>query len=159
RAIAEYEALIRVAPHHPEYTFELCELLLRRGEREQALKKLRELERRLSRDESALSQLVDFYEHIGENDAARSLLQTLAAASRRDPRHVIDLGDRYWQRGEEKRALETWARIRQIVPDRAKALFTLGEVYLEHDLVGEALSMMREAMELDPRNRSYKRAY
>ena len=159
KAIVEYEALIRVAPHHPEYTFELCELLLRRGERERALRKLRELERRLSRDEGALSQLVDFYEHIGENDAARSLLEKLAAQSRRDPRHVIDLGDRYWQRGDEKRAIETWARIRHIVPDRAKALFTLGEVYLEHDLVTEALAMMREALELEPRNRSYQRAY
>jgi len=159
RAIAEYEALTRAAPNHPEYVFELCELLLRRGERDRALKKLREIERRLAKDEDALARLVDFYEHIGEEDAARTLLQKLAASSRHDPRHLIDLGDRHWQRGDQKRALETWARIRQIVPDRAKALFTLGEVYLEHDMVAEALAMMREAMELSPRNLSYKKAY
>ena len=159
KAIAEYEALVRAAPQHPEYTFELCELLLRRGERERALRKLRELERRVLGDESALSQLVDFYEHIGESDAAQALLQKLAASSRRDPQPIIDLGDRYWQKGDEKRAIETWARIRHIVPDKAKALFTLAEVYLEHDKAQEALAMMREALELEPRNLSYKKAY
>ena len=49
-------------------------------------------------------------------------------------RHLVDLGDRYFQAGDKKKALETWARIKQVVPNRARAAptFAAEGLYLEH---------------------------
>jgi hypothetical protein len=40
------------------------------------------------------------------------VLQRLAVATGGDPTYLIDLGDRYYQAGDKKKALETWARIK-----------------------------------------------
>ncbi len=76
-----------------------------------------------------------------------------------DPRHLVELGDRYWDEGNKKKALATWKRIKVMVPDRARALDTLGEVYLEHDMSKEALEALKQAMKLAPKNVKYKKAY
>ena len=43
--------------------------------------------------------------------------------------------------------------------DRAQALLVLGEVYLNHDLVKEALETLSEAVKLDPKQWRLKKAY
>ncbi len=157
-AIKQYEALIQAAPHNPDFVFQLAEALIQRGERDQAIKQLERLEARSGRDEETLAALVDFYERVEEKDRALAVLQRLSKMGA-DPRHLVELGDRYWQDGDKKKALATWARIRTLVPDRAKADDTLGEVYLEHDMPKEALEALREAMKLAPQNQKYKKAY
>ncbi len=158
-AIKEYEALIKAAPNNPDFVFELCETLIQRGDRPKALKLLTELEQR-AKDGDILAAVADFYERVEEKDRALKVLQKLAASGGGggDPSHVIDLGDRYFQAGDKKKALETWARIKTLVPNRAKAAATLGEVYLDHDMAAEALAAMREAVQLEPANLRYKKA-
>jgi tetratricopeptide (TPR) repeat protein/HEAT repeat protein len=155
-AIKEYEGLIRAAPGNPDFVFELCETLIQRGDRPKAIKLVAELEGR-AQDPGVLAAVADFYERVEEKARALKVLQRLAASGA-DPSHVIDLGDRYYQAGDKKKALETWARIKTIVPSRAKAAVTLGEVYLDHDMPNEALAALREAVQLEPGNMRYKKA-
>lgn len=156
-AIKEYEALIRAAPGNPDFVFELCETLIQRGDRPKALKLLTELEGR-AREDDVLAAVADFYERVEEKDRAFKVLQRLAGSAGGDPSHVIDLGDRYYQAGDKKKALETWARIKAVVPNRARAAATLGEVYLDHDMAAEALAALREAVQLEPGSVRYKKA-
>jgi tetratricopeptide (TPR) repeat protein len=156
QAIKEYEGLIKAAPNNPDFVFELCETLIQRGDRPKALRLLGELEARAHEDD-VLAAVADFYERVEEKDRSLKVLQKLAASNGGDPAHVIDLGDRYYQAGDKKRALETWARIKVVVPNRAKAEATLGEVYLDHDMAVEALAALREAVQLEPSNVRYKK--
>ena len=156
-AINEYEALIRAAPNNPDFVFELCETLIQRGDRPKALRLLGELEAR-ARDDDVLSAVADFYERVEEKERALRVLTKLAQSGGSDPTHLIDLGDRYYQAGDKKRALDTWERIKTITPSRAQAAATLGEVYLDHDMAPAALAALEEAVRLEPGNVRYKKA-
>ena len=156
-AIREYEALIRAAPSNPDFVFELCDTLIQRGDRPKAMRLLGELERRAQQPD-VIAAVADFYERLEEKDRALKVLQRLAGMAGGDPSHVIDLGDRYFQAGNKKKALETWARIKTIVPSRARAAMTLGEVYLDHDMAAEALAALREATSLEPANARYRKS-
>ena len=159
QAIREYEALIRAAPHNPDFVFQLAEALIQRGDRAKALDQLKKLEARSGADEETLAALVDFYERVQEKERAVAVLQRLAQLGSQDPRHLVELGDRQWQDGDKKKALTTWQRIRTVVADKARAAHTLGEVYLEHDMPREALDAFREAMKLAPAKQNYRKAY
>ncbi len=159
KAIAEYESLIRAAPRNPEYVFRLVGALLQRGDRARALRELAELEARSGNDEDVLSALVEYYERIGEKERSVALLERVAASSTRDPQHLVELGTRYFAAGDKARARATWQRIRQVGSDRVKALLTLGEVLMEHDLVKEALEALSEATKLEPGPSRAQRAY
>ena len=157
-AIQQYEALIRAAPHNPDFVFQLAEALIQRGDRDKALAQLRKLESRSRNDEETLAALADFYERVEEKDRALDVLKRLAKMGS-DPHHLVELGNRYWDEGNKKKALATWKHIKVMVPDRARALDTLGEVYLEHDMSKQALEALEQAMKLAPKNVKYKKAY
>jgi tetratricopeptide (TPR) repeat protein len=159
QAIVEYDALIRAAPRNPDFVFQLAEALISRGDRQKALTRLAELEARSGSDEEVLAALVDFYERVDEKARALALLQRLAGSASRDPEHLVELGSRYWQEGDKKKALSTWQRIRAVVPDRARALQIVGEIYLEHDMPKDALAALSEAAKLSPKLTRYKKAY
>ncbi len=154
-AVKEYESLIRAAPGNPDFVFELCDTLIQRGDRPKALKLAAELEGR-TQDPDVLAAVADFYERVEEKDKALKVMQKLAGGA--NPQYIIDLGDRYFQAGDKKRALETWGRVKSVVPNRARAAATLGDVYLEHDMAAEALAALREAVQLEPGNVRYKKA-
>lgn len=157
-AIEEHKALVRAAPHNPDFVLQLAEAMLQQGNKQGALRELQELERRSGNDEPTLTALVDFYERMGETQHSLRLLQRLAEGGRVDPTHVVELGNRYYREGDEQKALATWRRILVLVPDRARAQHTLGEVYLEHDRAEEALAALEEAVELAPNERRYKKS-
>jgi tetratricopeptide (TPR) repeat protein/HEAT repeat protein len=159
QAIVEYESLIRAAPRNPDYVFRLAEALIQRGERKKALDQLSRLEARAAADDEVLPALVDFYERVGEKDKSFALLQRLAASNGSDPEHLVELGTRYWMSGDKKRAVQTWQRIRAVAGGRAEGLLILGEVYLEHDLLKEALEALSEATKLEPKQERFKKAY
>ncbi len=153
RAIAEYDALIRAAPNNPQFVFEECQALLQRGDHARALKLASELEARSAGDEEILTRVAEFYARVGESERSLHVLQRLASgAGANDPGHLVDLGDRYYQDGNVALAVQTWRRILGVVQPRAKALAALGDVYLEHDMGGDAVAALREASQLDPGN-------
>ena len=158
-AIKENELLLRAAPKNPDFVFQLAETRMQRGDRQKALELLAKLEQSAGNDADVLTRLADFYERIEEKDKAVKLLARLATMAPGDPSHLVELGDRYWTAGDKKKALETWARIRTAVPNKARALSALGEVLLDHDLVSDALTALKEAMEAEPKDPRYQKAY
>ena len=158
-AIREYDALARAAPRNPDFVFRLAEALIQRGDRKRALEALRALEARAGDDEQVLTALVDFYERVGEKAGSLALLQRLSAKGGSDPEHLVELGSRYWREGDKKKAMQTWQRIRTVSRDRVTGLVRLGELYLEHDLVDEALALLEEAARLEPKQTRPKKAY
>jgi tetratricopeptide (TPR) repeat protein len=156
-AIKESEALVRAAPQNPEFVFELCETLIQRGDRPKALKVLKELEGR-TQEPDVLAAVSNFYERVEEKDRALALLQRVANSQSSDPTFLVDLGDRYYQQGDKKKAAETWLRIRTLVPNKAQAAATLGRVYLDHDMADEALAAFREAVAADTTHVHNKKA-
>ncbi len=159
QAVREYEALIRAAPRNPEYVFRLAQALLQRGDRARALQELERLEARSGTDVDTQAALVDLYERLGEKQKSMVLLQRVAASAGSDPEHLVELGTRYWVEGDKAKAIATWRRIRNVGTDRAQSLLVLGEVYLNHDLMKEALETLSEAVKLDPKQWRFKKAY
>lgn len=157
KAIAEYDGLLRAAPNNPQFVFEQCDALLQRGDRTRALQLLGQLESRAGTDEEVLSRVADFYGRIGEGERALRVLQRLTQVAAGDPGHLVDLGDRYFQDGNTQLANQTWKRILVTVTPRARALAALGDVYLEHDMTSEALAALKEAVQLEPSNLTYKK--
>jgi len=157
QAIKEYEALIKAAPNNSDFVFELCETLIQRGDRPKALRLLQQLEGRVANEPEVLATVADFYERVEESDRAMAVLKKLANASGGDPHHIIDLGDRYYQAGDKKKALETWARLKSMIPSRARAAATLGDVYLDHDMGSEAIAELRDAVKLEPKNKQFQK--
>src|SRR5690606_26665627 len=104
------------APHNADFVFELAETLIQRGERQKALELVEDLERRTAREGDILAAVADFYERIEEPERAVKVLERLANLPQGDPQYLIDLGDRYFQAGDKKKAEATWARIRTVVP-------------------------------------------
>jgi len=139
QVIAHYEKLTRIAPQNPDFAFRLAEARLARGDRAEALRVLTELEARARGDEEALAALVDFYERVGESDRAMALLTRLARGD--SARHLVELGDRHFARGETEQAMKIWQRIVKD-PSDAQALHTLGEVYLDYDMPDQAIATL-----------------
>jgi len=158
RAIAEYEGLVRAAPNNAVFVFEMCDALLQRGDRARALRLLQDLEARANGDEEVLSRLGEFYARIGEGGLSLKVLTRLSEVGAADPSHLVDLGDRYYQDGNTPLAVTTWKRILTTVTPRARALAALGDVYLEHEMVSDAIVVLREAVSLDAANIGYKKA-
>ncbi len=158
-AITEYEALIRAAPHNPDFVFQLAEALIQRGERDQALRRLAELEARSAGDEETLAALVDYYERMEEKARALAVLQRLTALGVQDPRHLVELGHRYWEEGDKEKAQRTWQRLLGVGGSRADALLGLGEVYVEHGLADEGLASLAEAVKAGGGAVKYQKAH
>lgn len=157
QAISAYQGLIQSAPSNPEFVFELCDALIQRGDRTRALALLRSLETRAGSDEEALSRLGEFYARIGEGERSVGVLVRLAQLGGGDPSHIANLGDHYFQEGNRTLAVATWKRILTTLTPRARALAAVGNVYLEHEMLPEALAALREASDLEPSNLAYKK--
>lgn len=156
KVIEHYQRLTKSAPQNPQYAFRLAGAHLQRGEQKEALAVLTELEARSRKDEDTLAALVDFYERVGESGRALELLERLARGD--GPRHLVELGDRYFARGETDKALAIWQRLGKN-PNDAEALHTLGEVYLDHDLPDQALEALSRAMKLAPERPEFAKSY
>ena len=75
------------------------------------MKLVTDLEARAGTDEEVLSRVADFYARIGDSEKSLKVLQRLAQTASGDPGHLVDLGDRYFQDGNEPLAMQTWKRI------------------------------------------------
>jgi tetratricopeptide (TPR) repeat protein/HEAT repeat protein len=156
KVIAHYQKLVTIAPTNPDFAFRLAEAHLQRGKPLDAQRVLSALEARSRADEGTLAALVDFYERVGDPDRALALLEKLAHGD--SPRHLVELGDRYFARGETERALKIWQRLSKD-PNDAASLHTLGEVYLDHDLPDQAIVALAQAMKLAPGQTRFAKSY
>jgi tetratricopeptide (TPR) repeat protein/HEAT repeat protein len=149
-ALRQYEAVIRVAPGEPRFQLELAERYWRKGQEKKALELLRRLESRFPGDAGVHSALADLYTRWGKEDLALKSYERLTAIEPGEMSHLVNLGDQYFQRGDKKRALAIWKRI--LGSKDAAGHARLGEVYAEHDMLGEALEMYNKALKLKPKD-------
>ena len=84
--------------------------------------------------------------------AARHAGSGRSVAPRRSRRSLLPAG-------RQEEGARDLGRIKTVVPNRAKALATLGEVYLDHDMTTEGVDALKEAMQLEPQNVAYQKAY
>ena len=111
-----------------------------------------------STDEDVMSRVGEFYSRIGESDRAvrvsRGSRRSARATRPTSPTSATITS----RRGSSPLAIATWQRILTAVTPRARALAALGDVYLEHEMLSQALAALREASELEPSNVAYKKA-
>ncbi|MBI2395730.1 MAG: tetratricopeptide repeat protein [Deltaproteobacteria bacterium] len=149
-AVKQYELLIQHAKGQPQFVFELCDLLIGRGERPKCLAKLKGMEAQAATDPDIQQRLALYYSQIGEDKLALALMEKLAGKNADDPSYIVDLGDYWYQRGQTAKAKEIWKRLTVVVKPKAKGFAALGETYLDHDLGEDALEAYKQARDLAP---------
>jgi tetratricopeptide (TPR) repeat protein len=155
--IREYETLVRTSPGEPRFVVELAQLLMQVGRRQDALAKAAEIGRRSPRDPTVHQALAELYSRWGEDELAAREVALLARIEPNDPAHLIALGAQELDAGNRAAALQTWRRILQADPDRARAHATLGGVLADHDMLEDAATEYEEATRLEPTSLDYAR--
>lgn len=147
--VAEYRALVRVAPREPRFVTELAQLLMETGKRAEALKLLSSIAAQHPRDARLHEALAQLYTRWQEPERAAAELTLLTRIAPEDPMHLVVLGEQQIEQGDREAALATWRRILRVSDSKAKAHVTLGELLVDHDMLNEAVTEYREAIKLD----------
>jgi tetratricopeptide (TPR) repeat protein/HEAT repeat protein len=158
-AVKQYDLLIQHAKGQPQFVFELCDVLIGRGERPKCLAKLKGMEAQAATDPEIQQRLALYYSQIGEDKLALALMEKLAGKNADDPSYIVDLGDYWYQRGQTPKAKEIWKRLLTVVKPKAKGFQALGETYLDHDLGEDALEAYKEARTLAPGDLPIQKGY
>ncbi len=158
-AIRVLREQVRIAPGEPRFHLDLAKALWRERRRKAALGVLRRLGARFGRDPSVHLALADLYNKWGKPSWALKEFKILVRIEPRDPGHLINLGEQYWQRGDKRRALSAWKRLlgRGVYRSREDAYAAIARVYAEHDLNREALRYFDKAIRLNPKKVDYRR--
>jgi tetratricopeptide (TPR) repeat protein len=158
-AVKQYDLLIQHAKGQPQFVFELCDLLIGRGDRPKCLAKLKTMETQATGDPDIQQRLASYYSQIGEDKLALALMEKLATAAGDDPSYIVDLGDYWYQRANNTKAKDIWKRLVTVVKPKYKGWTALGEVYLDHDMGEEALEAYKQALELAPSEIQVQKGY
>ena len=149
-AVKQYEIVIRVAPGEPRFQLELAERYWRRGKDRKALALLAKMERRFPSDAGVHAAIAGLYTRWGKTDLALKAHVRLTRIEPSDISHLVNLGEQWFQRNEKNKAVAVWKKI--LSQKTATNYARLGEVYAEHDMLGEALAMYRNAIKLEANN-------
>lgn len=155
-ALAQYEAVVRAAPGEARFQLELGERYWRRGQEKKALETLTRLESRFPQDAGVLGAIADLYSRWGKDDLAIAEYERLAKLEPDDPSHIVTLGEQWWQKGEQKKAQEIWARLKN---GKAVGWAKLAEVEAEHGNTTPAKAAYEKAIELDAKNPDFHKGY
>jgi tetratricopeptide (TPR) repeat protein len=156
-AIAEYRALVRIAPREPRFVVELGRLLMESGKRAEALALLEQTGRRFAGDARIHRALFDVYARWKEPERAAQELAHLSRIEPDDPAHWMALGEHLLEQGDEAKALAAWRKILGAGDDKASAHAALGSVLLDHDMPERALAEYEAAVRLQPEEIEYLR--
>ncbi len=158
-AIRQYDLLVQYAKGQPQFVFDLCDLLIGRGERPKAIARLKALEASAAGDPDVLGRLAGYYSQIGEDKLALALMERLAAQAGDDPEYLVDLGDYWFQRNDTPKAKQIWKKLLGLVKPKVKGLLALADVYMAHDLPEDALETYREALDAAPSDVIVQKGY
>ncbi|HEX2677668.1 MAG TPA: tetratricopeptide repeat protein, partial [Polyangiales bacterium] len=157
--IAEYRTLRQRVPEHTDYVVELCLLLSDTGRRDEALQLLAEAGRSHPRDLRLHQRMADLYARWRQDTALARELELLARLDPDEPTHVVALGEAQLAQGKPEAARATFRRILERAGDAAEAHAQLGQVYLEHDLVPDALVEYERALHDRPEDAAFVRGH
>lgn len=148
-AVRQYEAVSRVAPGEPRFQLELARRYWKAGDEAKALALARKIERHFAADPGVHATLAELYARWGKEDAALAAHERLARIEPDEPRHLVNLGEQYFQRDQKRKARQIWKRILRVKSAENHA--RLGQVYAEHDMLDDALTMYDQAIALEPK--------
>lgn len=157
--LAEYEQLIAQSPGDSRAYLELAERQERLGQRAKALATLKRAATRFQGDPSLHSALADLYQRWGEADLALSESELLVRLDPREESYIVNLGELYWARGRKDKADEVWKRLLNLAPGGSRAMgqARLAEVYVEHNLMPQAMDLYQKAVRSEPANLQLRR--
>ncbi|MGE3636062.1 MAG: HEAT repeat domain-containing protein, partial [Sandaracinaceae bacterium] len=147
--VAEYRALIRIAPREARFVIELAQLMMQTDRRDEAMRLLADTGRRHPTDATLHGQLAEIYSRLGDDEAANREIALLARIDPTDSAHVIALGTSQYAAGDRDLALATWRRVIEIEGGaEGEALFA--GVLADHDLLPEAIAAYQRAVARAP---------
>ncbi len=155
QALRRYEKLVKVAPGEARFHLELADRYWNNNEKKRALSLLSRLKKRMARDAGTHTALANLYVRWGRLDLALQTYKRLTKIEPKEPSHWVNLGEQYFQKGDSAKAVRTWKQIAR--QKNAASVSRLAQVYLEHDMLDEALLSFTNAIKLAPnRPESYR---
>ncbi len=149
-AVAATQGVSRAAPNDLPLSLRLMRMLLAQGRRDDVLSEWDRIYGRVKRDPEAVLQLADFAEHLQALNRQEQALHYLSGVHHVTARVLIDLGSRYFRKGDEEQARATWKRIEQVEKDPARAKLIWGEVLINHEAFDDGVTLLYESYEIDP---------
>lgn len=149
-ALAARRALVAAVPREVRYAVDLADELLRAGRRADAIATLTTASARAGGDAESHEQLAQAFTRMGAADLATRETERVVQLDPGDPGALEALGDRHWERGDRAGAIAVWERIRQHARTRAEGHRAIGEVFARHDLLADAITAFRLAIDLRP---------
>jgi tetratricopeptide (TPR) repeat protein len=154
-AAAQYEALDKTEPNHPDYLREWGKLLLEDTTRDEAERQneavaiWRRLVEARPKDPLIATQVADLCRHAELSDEALALYKRAVALAPQASQYREYLGEYYHSLKRSEEALETWRGIAAGDNRNAKNLARLAEVLSGFGYLDEALPVMAEACQLE----------
>ncbi len=149
-ALAARRALVAAVPREVRYAVDLADELMRGGRRADAIATLTTASARAGADAESHEQLAQAFVRLGAADLATRETERVVQLDPGDPGALEALGDRHWERGDRAGAVAVWERIRQHARARADGHRAIGEVFARHDLLPDAITAFRLAIDLRP---------
>ncbi|MBK9069721.1 MAG: tetratricopeptide repeat protein [Myxococcales bacterium] len=148
-ALAQLEAIGKIAPGEPQVALDLAERHMKRGDLKRALALVLAVEKRFAGDASILTSVADAYQRWGDAKRATAIYERIAAIDP-DPMHLIALGEVYLNNGEASRAMATWEKI--AASGSVTALLAAADVMAQNGGAKRALEFVARAEALEGRN-------
>ena len=145
-----YTSLIRVAPGQSQFQFDLAQLYLRNGKREEAERTFSQIRSKFRRDTDTLTKLADTYMRLGMNEDALSVYKQLVRTDPKNESFLVSLGEFHYQNGDLGAATATWERLLRSNLPTAQAHAQLGLLMVEHNMVERGIDHYERAAKLEP---------
>jgi len=120
------------------------------GVRKQALQLLQKAESRNPQDTPVLSQLAQFYDHMGEEENAMALCERIVAADPSNTAAAVNLGIYWIKRGRARDAMSLWEKALLRNPAMTGARINLAVAQYRSGNAAAAELTVLKALEYDP---------
>lgn len=149
-AVVTQKSVALLAPSDIQLSLRLMNMLLAQGQRKEVLQEWDRIYSRVRADAEACLLLADYAERLQEGERQLRVLGQLSEKGSKDYRVLIDLGSRYFRKGDEIAAKKIWQTIPLVVADKAKGQVILAEVLIDHEAFDEGLALLRAARKSSP---------
>ncbi len=95
-------------------------------------------------------RLIGLLENSGRDDEALVQYETVVRIAPGEARFQLELGERYWRRGEEKKALEVLSRLEARFPETTNVLAAIADLYTKWNKDDLALGLYERLAKLEP---------
>ncbi len=158
KATANYALVLRHSPRDVRLSLRYMEMLLAQGRRKDVLLEFDRIERSTQKDFEGALLLLDLAEHLNERERADALLSRLYRIQSANPRELVELGSRFYRKGETKQAHAVWEKIVKNRSKSVSAQIIYGEVLIDHEALVLGVGALKKAVQLGSSSRRAQRA-